>query len=86
MPLVIIDFLRFNVQFAEEIYNEQPYSGDGVWNGLSYRPLEGLSIQLVHLILRLSQEIICRPCLMGNTIVWKPSDHQMLSAHNYGSF
>ena len=35
------DFLRFNVKFAEEIYNEQPVSSDGTWNKLSYRPLEG---------------------------------------------
>ena len=45
------DFLRFNVKFAEEIYNEQPVSSNGTWNKLSYRPLEGSFTQLVHLIL-----------------------------------
>src|SRR5262245_29318808 len=36
-----IDFLRFNVRFAQEIYDNQPLSGAGMWNRLDYRPLEG---------------------------------------------
>lgn len=77
-----IDFLRFNVQFAEEIYNEQPYSGDGVWNRLSYRPLEGFIYAISPFnFTAIAGNLSAAPALMGNTIVWKPSDHQILSAH-----
>ena len=77
-----IDFLRFNVQFAEEIYNEQPYSGDGVWNRLSYRPLEGFVYAISPFnFTAIAGNLSAAPAIMGNTIVWKPSDHQILSAH-----
>ena len=77
-----IDFLRFNVQFAEEIYNEQPYSGDGVWNRLSYRPLEGFVYAISPFnFTAIAGNLSAAPALMGNTILWKPSDHQILSAH-----
>ncbi len=77
-----IDFLRFNVQFAEEIYNEQPYSGDGVWNRLSYRPLEGFVYAISPFnFTAIAGNLSAAPALMGNTVVWKPSDHQILSAH-----
>ena len=77
-----IDFLRFNVQFAEEIYTEQPTSGDGVFNRLSYRPLEGFVYAVSPFnFTAIAGNLSAAPALMGNTIVWKPSDHQMLSAH-----
>jgi 1-pyrroline-5-carboxylate dehydrogenase len=77
-----IDFLRFNVQFAEDIYNEQPYSGDGVWNRLSYRPLEGFIYAISPFnFTAIAGNLSAAPAIMGNTIVWKPSDHQILSAH-----
>src|ERR1043165_6640029 len=37
----LIDFLRFNVKFAEEIYQQQPISSRGIWNRMEWRPLEG---------------------------------------------
>ena len=77
-----IDFLRFNVQFAEEIYAEQPNSGDGVFNRLTYRPLEGFIYAVSPFnFTAIAGNLSAAPALMGNTIVWKPSDHQMLSAH-----
>ncbi len=76
-----IDFLRFNVQFAEEIYNEQPNSGDGIWNRLSYRPLEGFVYAVSPFnFTAIAGNLSAAPALMGNTIVWKPSDHQVYSA------
>ena len=76
-----IDFLRFNVQFAEEIYAEQPYSGDGVWNRLSYRPLEGFVYAVSPFnFTAIAGNLSAAPALMGNTVVWKPSDHQIFSA------
>lgn len=76
-----IDFLRFNVQFAEEIYHEQPYSGDSIWNRLSYRPLEGFIYAVSPFnFTAIAGNLSAAPALMGNTIVWKPSDHQVFSA------
>ena len=76
-----IDFLRFNVQFAEEIYGEQPQSGDGVWNRLSYRPLEGFVYAVSPFnFTAIAGNLGAAPALMGNTVVWKPSDHQVFSA------
>jgi acyl-CoA reductase-like NAD-dependent aldehyde dehydrogenase len=40
----LIDFLRFNVQFASEIYAQQPVSSKGIWNRMEWRPLEGICI------------------------------------------
>jgi len=76
-----IDFLRFNVQFAEEIYAEQPNSGDGIWNRLSYRPLEGFVYAVSPFnFTAIAGNLSAAPALMGNTVVWKPSDHQVYSA------
>lgn len=76
-----IDFLRFNVQFAEEIYQEQPYSGEGIWNRLSYRPLEGFIYAVSPFnFTAIAGNLCAAPVLMGNTVVWKPSDHQVYSA------
>ena len=70
------------MQFAEEIYAEQPNSGDGVFNRLSYRPLEGFIYAVSPFnFTAIAGNLSAAPALMGNTIVWKPSDHQMLSAH-----
>lgn len=77
-----IDFLNFNVQYAEEIYNEQPNSGDGVWNRLSYRPLEGFVYAVSPFnFTAIAGNLCAAPALMGNAVVWKPSDHQIYSAH-----
>ena len=75
------DFLRFNVKFAEEIYNEQPVSSDGTWNKLSYRPLEGFVYAISPFnFTAIGGNLCAAPALMGNTIVWKPSDYQIFSA------
>ena len=75
------DFLRFNVKFAEEIYNEQPVSSDGTWNKLSYRPLEGFIYAISPFnFTAIGGNLCAAPALMGNTIVWKPSDYQIFSA------
>ena len=75
------DFLRFNVKFAEEIYNEQPVSSNGTWNKLSYRPLEGFVYAISPFnFTAIGGNLCAAPALMGNTIVWKPSDYQIFSA------
>ncbi|MFQ3350668.1 MAG: 1-pyrroline-5-carboxylate dehydrogenase, partial [Candidatus Arcticimaribacter sp.] len=76
-----IDFLRFNVRFAEEIYQDQPTSSEGVWNHVHYRPLEGFIYAVSPFnFTAIAGNLSAAPALMGNTIVWKPSDHQMFSA------
>ena len=75
------DFLRFNVKFAEEIYNEQPVSSNGTWNKLSYRPLEGFVYAISPFnFTAIGGNLCAAPALMGNTILWKPSDYQIFSA------
>ena len=76
-----IDFWRFNVKFAEEIYQDQPTSSEGVWNHVHYRSLEGFIYAVSPFnFTAIAGNLSAAPALMGNTIVWKPSDHQMFSA------
>lgn len=78
----LIDFLRFNVQYMTEIYAEQPQSTSGAWNRLEYRPLEGFVYCVTPFnFTAIAGNLPASAALMGNVTVWKPSDHQMLSAH-----
>jgi 1-pyrroline-5-carboxylate dehydrogenase len=75
------DFLRFGVAFAADIYAQQPIQGEGVINRLEYRALEGFVYAITPFnFTAIAGNICAAPALMGNVIVWKPSDHQMLSA------
>ena len=77
----LIDFLRFNVQFMTDIYNEQPESTSGAWNRLEYRPLEGFVYAITPFnFTAIAANLPASCALMGNVVVWKPSDSQMLSA------
>ena len=75
------DFLRFNVQYMTEIYQQQPMSVDGIWNRLEYRPLEGFIFAITPFnFTSIAGNLCAAPALMGNTIVWKPADSQIYSA------
>jgi 1-pyrroline-5-carboxylate dehydrogenase len=75
------DFLRFNVAFASDIYAQQPIQGSGVINRLEYRPLEGFVYAVTPFnFTAIAGNLCAAPVLMGNVVVWKPSDHQMFSA------
>ena len=77
----LIDFLRFNVKFMTEIYADQPISSPGVWNRVEYRPLEGFTFALTPFnFTAISGNLPTCMALMGNVVVWKPSDKQLLSA------
>ncbi len=77
----LIDFLRFNVFHAEEIYRQQPNSSPGVWNRLEYRPLEGFVFALTPFnFTAIAGNLPTSAALMGNTVVWKPAYTQVLSA------
>ncbi len=75
------DFLRFNVQYMTEIYQQQPMSVDGIWNRLEYRALEGFVFAITPFnFTSIAGNLCAAPALMGNTIVWKPADTQIYSA------
>ncbi|MDN3596755.1 L-glutamate gamma-semialdehyde dehydrogenase [Zunongwangia endophytica] len=77
----ICDFLRFNVEYMSELYNEQPNSSDGNWNRIEYRPLEGFVYAITPFnFTAISGNLPASAALMGNVAIWKPSDSQMLSA------
>ena len=78
----LADFLRFNVKYAEEIQKIQPASSVGIKNQLEYRPLEGFILAITPFnFTAIAGNLCAAPALMGNTIVWKPSEYQMLTAH-----
>ena len=76
----LIDFLRFNVHFAERIYREQPDSSPGVWNRMDHRPLEGFVYAITPFnFTAIGGNLPTAPALMGNAVVWKPSATASLS-------
>jgi len=78
----LIDFLRFNVYFMSEIYNDQPQSSPGVWNRMEYRPLEGFVFALTPFnFTAIAGNLPTSAAMMGNTVVWKPANSQVYAAH-----
>jgi 1-pyrroline-5-carboxylate dehydrogenase len=78
----LIDFWRFNVAFAEELYQEQPMSSHGVWNQSDYRGLEGFVYAITPFnFTAIAGNLPAAPALMGCTVVWKPASSAMLSAY-----
>ena len=76
----VIDFFRFGVHFAEEIYAMQPISDPGIWNRAEYRALEGFVYAVSPFnFTAIGANLPGSPALMGNTVVWKPSLAAMLS-------
>ncbi|MGN6393280.1 MAG: L-glutamate gamma-semialdehyde dehydrogenase [Gemmatimonadales bacterium] len=76
----LIDFLRFNVHFAERIYQEQPQSAAGAWNRMDHRPLEGFVYAITPFnFTAIGGNLPTAPALMGNTVVWKPAHTAALS-------
>ena len=77
----LVDFLKFNVYSMQHIYSQQPKSDPGVWNRLGYRPLEGFVYAITPFnFTAISGNLPGSAAMMGNTVVWKPSDHQIFSA------
>jgi 1-pyrroline-5-carboxylate dehydrogenase len=77
----LIDFLRFNVAFMQQIFEEQPISGEGVWNRLEYRPLEGFVFAITPFnFTAIAANLCAAPAMMGNVVVWKPAESQIYSA------
>ncbi|HEY9008490.1 L-glutamate gamma-semialdehyde dehydrogenase [Ohtaekwangia sp.] len=78
----LIDFLRFNVYFMWQIYQEQPASSPGVWNRMEYRPLEGFTFAVTPFnFTAIAGNLPTSMALMGNTVVWKPAYTQVYAAN-----
>jgi 1-pyrroline-5-carboxylate dehydrogenase len=78
----LIDFWRYNVHYARRLLAEQPESGPGSWNRMEYRPLEGFVLAITPFnFTSIAANLPTAPALLGNTVVWKPSPTQQLSAH-----
>ena len=76
-----VDFLKFNIIYMTEIYNEQPITVGNVSNKLEYRPLEGFVYAITPFnFTAIGGNLCASAALMGNVILWKPSDHQVYSA------
>lgn len=77
----LIDFLRYNVEFMTQIYNDQPKSVSDIWNRVEYRPLEGFVYAITPFnFTAIAANLPASAALMGNTVIWKPSDSQVFSA------
>ncbi len=78
----LIDFLRFNVHFAERILAEQPVSAPGTWNVMDTRPLEGFVFAVSPFnFTSIGGNLCTAPAIVGNTVVWKPASTSVYSAH-----
>ena len=76
----VVDFLRFNVYFASQIYADQPASTLEQVNRLEYRPLEGFVFAVSPFnFTAIGSNLNMAPVLMGNTTVWKPATTSLLS-------
>lgn len=77
----LIDFFRYNVQYMTELYSEQPDSNPGMWNRLEHRPLEGFIFAITPFnFTSICANLCAAPAMMGNVVVWKPSEAQIYSA------
>ena len=78
----LIDFWRFNAAFGAQVLAEQPISSPGIWNRLDHRPLEGFVYAITPFnFTAIAGNLPTAPALMGNVVIWKPSNTQLLAAH-----
>ena len=78
----LVDFLRFNAKYAQEIYRDQPYSPRGIWNWVEYRPLEGFVFAVTPFnFVAIAGNLPTSPAIMGNVVLWKPASASIYSSH-----
>ncbi len=76
----LIDFFKFNVAYMQELYSEQPESGEGCWNRLDHRPLDGFVFAITPFnFTSIAGNLPTAPAMLGNTALWKPSSTSVLS-------
>ncbi|MGQ0625814.1 MAG: L-glutamate gamma-semialdehyde dehydrogenase, partial [Sporichthyaceae bacterium] len=77
----LVDFWRYNVAFAADLLATGPISPPGFWNHTDHRPLEGFVYAVSPFnFTSIAANLCCAPALLGNTVIWKPSTTQLLSA------
>ena len=78
----LVDFYRFNLHFAERLYEEQPLSPAGMWNRVEYRPLEGFVLAITPFnFTSIAGNLPTAPAIMGNTVLWKPASATVFSGY-----
>ena len=78
----LIDFWRFNAEYLQQIYAEQPESAPGCWNYLEHRPLEGFVFAVTPFnFTSIAGNLPTAPAMMGNVVLWKPASSAVYSAH-----
>ncbi|SET34351.1 L-glutamate gamma-semialdehyde dehydrogenase [Stigmatella erecta] len=76
-----IDFLRFNVAFAEQLLSQQPLSAPQTWNLTDYRPLDGFVFAVAPFnFTSIALNLCTAPALMGNVVLFKPASTAAYSA------
>ena len=80
----LIDFLRFNVHFLSEIYQQQPISGPGMHNRMEWRALEGFVLAVTPFnFTAIGGNLPTSAAMCGNVVVWKPANTQVYSAQMF---
>jgi 1-pyrroline-5-carboxylate dehydrogenase len=78
----LIDFLRFNPYFQDQLYSIQPESPPGLWNRLEYRPLEGFVFAVTPFnFTAIAGNLPTSAALMGNVVLWKPASTAVYSGY-----
>ena len=78
----LADFFRFNAYYLTEIYKDQPYSPDGMWNRSEYRPLEGFVFAVTPFnFSSIAVNLPTAPALCGNVSLWKPATTSVYSSY-----
>lgn len=77
------DFFRFNLYYANKIYQEQPpHSPHGMWNRMEYRPLEGFVFAIAPFnFTTFNANLPGAPAIMGNVSILKPAGTSVYSAY-----
>jgi 1-pyrroline-5-carboxylate dehydrogenase len=77
----LIDFLRFNVHFLSQIYQQQPISSPGMHNRMEWRGLEGFVLAITPFnFTAIGGNLPASAAMCGNVVVWKPANTQIYSA------
>ncbi|PKK83623.1 MAG: 1-pyrroline-5-carboxylate dehydrogenase [candidate division Zixibacteria bacterium HGW-Zixibacteria-1] len=78
----LADFFRYNVYYAEQIFNMQPDNAKGIWDRLDYRPLEGFIFAVTPFnFVSIAGNLPTAPAIMGNTVIWKPASSVTYTAY-----
>lgn len=78
----LIDFYRYNVHYARQIYTQQPESSAGMWNYMEHRPLEGFILAVTPFnFTSIAGNLPTAPAIMGNVALWKPASSAVYSAY-----